>query len=1142
MGNFVKYKIIILLSFALFASGANAKSPPPGSGAGDVPANILLMLDTSGSMDTELPGGETRYPSDVAFDSNNNIYVAKYYDQIEKYDSSGTFVTSWGSSGSSNGKFDNIYSIAIDSSDNIYVADYNNSRVQKFNTSGVYQSKFSVAGGRAYGLDVDSSGNIYVINGNKKVEKHNSSGTLLQTWNTTNSRYIAIDNANSRAYVTRNGSGNSNKKVEVYDLSGNSISSFSPGFAPLGIDVDSSTNVYVTDNSNDKIYKFNSSGTQLATWGTTGSTLGKFNSPMGVEIRPNDGKVYIADFNNHRIQSNTGEILLATELKTRLETMQTVIKAIVSDSNLTSGANFGLMTWNSVGAQQMRVNVSSAGASSIYSFVDTLSASGSTYLAPAMSLAQTYFTGASSPMIAGAECQQNILIVISDGFWFDNPDPTAANLYSNYGIKTFAIGFTTGDGSSYVSLSDAGHSSPDSPLFAEDESGMIDALTTYITKIISTQSTFTTPTIIPGITNSDNILQSTFSFKSNHQWKGHLYKYALNNDGSIGALAWDAGSILNQTPAANRNIWTVADSITHSTNNFTDVNIDRLRSPISENSSTSLNDVALTNLINFIRGIDSYSEFPSGTDDDGDTLLTGERWKLADIYHSKAADVGAPSAFYSDEANVKSESYYRAINGYQSFKTSNDCGGSCAARPETIYVGSNSGMLHAFDATTGDERWGFIPPGLLPYLRNVISSQSAQSTSIYGVDGSPAIKDIKIGSSWKTVLLGGLRQGSPSYYALDITDPLNPTHLFSFMFNKNTNIVSYWDSSNVRTNYAAASVPTAYDYTALGESWSDPLILNIDVGSGTRKWVGVFGGGYNNNVVSSVGSVVYVIDLENGGQVLQKITIPDNNGSDGILNAVPPRLTAITADTTNTFTAAGALVYFTDISGSLWKINLTDSGTLYAKTRVFDAEATYTNDRLCYFSTTPSILSDGKLMQFFGTADISRIGNISSSIANRIYGVTDSDYPSYVNITSPFTVSSMLDVSTNAAICPSASQKGWYINLGSSEKITAAATARSNEVIFSRYTPDSSNVCNNGTSRISEHNFACGGTFRTTELGTGMATEAVVYKDKLYIGVSSDAPADNLPSGFVKQGNLIIGTPYNNPVTDVKIEYWKEDF
>src|SRR5205814_1970379 len=108
--------------------------------------------------------------------------------------------------------------------------------------------------------------------------------------------------------------------------------------------------------------------------------------------------------------------------------------------------------------------------------------------------------------------------------------------------------------------------------------------------------------------------------------------------------------------------------------------------PLEENINSADSDATLTGLIDFMRGVDSYSEFPTGEDDDGVTLLTGERWKLADIYHSKAVTVGAPSAYSSDEVNVKSESYYRATNNYSAFKTGGTCGGACNTRSEVVYV------------------------------------------------------------------------------------------------------------------------------------------------------------------------------------------------------------------------------------------------------------------------------------------------------------------------------------------------------------------------------------------------------------------------------------------------------------------------
>ena len=56
----------------------------------------------------------------------------------------------------------------------------------------------------------------------------------------------------------------------------------------------------------------------------------------------------------------------------------------------------------------------------------------------------------------------------------------------------------------------------------------------------------------------------------------------------------------------------------------------------------------LTNLISFVRGTDSYSEYSGTLDDEGDTIILGERWKLGDIYHSRSVAVGAPNDITSE--------------------------------------------------------------------------------------------------------------------------------------------------------------------------------------------------------------------------------------------------------------------------------------------------------------------------------------------------------------------------------------------------------------------------------------------------------------------------------------------------------------
>jgi len=160
-----KLQIIISFLLFIFAFSVEAKSPPPGTGKADVPANIYIMLDTSGSMGAYVSSvGRMYYPQDVGVDSNGNMYVVEFhYHRIRKYDSQGKFIKTFGSRGSGNGQLYYPEKIDIDANDNLYVSDRN--KVQKFNADGVWQKSFTGLTS-VKGVTVDTAGNVYANNTN----------------------------------------------------------------------------------------------------------------------------------------------------------------------------------------------------------------------------------------------------------------------------------------------------------------------------------------------------------------------------------------------------------------------------------------------------------------------------------------------------------------------------------------------------------------------------------------------------------------------------------------------------------------------------------------------------------------------------------------------------------------------------------------------------------------------------------------------------------------------------------------------------------------------------------------------------------------------------------------------------------------
>ena len=120
-----------------FSFQAQAKNPPPGSGTADIPANILIMLDTSGSMNSKLYSSvQVYYPLDVATDSSGNVYVMEYYNnRIKVFDSSGAYLRSFGGYGNGCNQWQYARQFTI-YNDVIYIADTYGRKVKSFTLTG----------------------------------------------------------------------------------------------------------------------------------------------------------------------------------------------------------------------------------------------------------------------------------------------------------------------------------------------------------------------------------------------------------------------------------------------------------------------------------------------------------------------------------------------------------------------------------------------------------------------------------------------------------------------------------------------------------------------------------------------------------------------------------------------------------------------------------------------------------------------------------------------------------------------------------------------------------------------------------------------------------------------------------------------
>ncbi|MBN2314209.1 MAG: hypothetical protein JXM79_09785 [Sedimentisphaerales bacterium] len=221
---------------------------------------------------------------DVAFSPTEDVYVlaADYMPgskqkgsvRIERYSSDGNFLTQWGDFGVADGQFQIAETIAIDKQGDIYVADSGNHRVQKFDPNGKFLHKWGDLGSKdgqfrmPQSIAFDAAGNVYVLD-LQSVQKFTSGGQFLEKWkpDASTNRRIAVDN-HGFVYVTQqwqhrvlrfDSLGKSLEQWGIFDARHGHVNS------PQGVAIDSEGNLLAADNG---IQRFNSEGQFLDQWDT----------------------------------------------------------------------------------------------------------------------------------------------------------------------------------------------------------------------------------------------------------------------------------------------------------------------------------------------------------------------------------------------------------------------------------------------------------------------------------------------------------------------------------------------------------------------------------------------------------------------------------------------------------------------------------------------------------------------------------------------------------------------------------------------------------------------------------------------------------------------------------------------------------
>ena len=801
--------------------------------------------------------------------------------------------------------------------------------------------------------------------------------------------------------------------------------------------------------------------------------------------------------------------------------------------NNVEGVSFGVMRFNNTGTGTTMVAPIGTATATMTAAVDAIVPQGTTPLGEQIRDAGKYYKGTytqgattyASPITVA--CQPNFIIVISDGLWNGAVDPRveATNRFTqdhatgasfpgvqNVIVDTIGFGLDQGDpdASGITALHDTAVNGGGTAYLAANSAELEDALQLAISQIVAATFTFASP-VIPttSTTGSDKVYTAAFQTDAARPfWRGYLKAYQRNSAGMVpvdangvplvSSLVWEAGALLAARTSSTRTIYT---SVSGTRQDFTKAN-----AAITPAMLNAANAAEHDKIIDFIRGVDSY-------DEDLDGNITEEKaWKLGDIFHANPVLVPPPFLPSTDAT-------------FAAFAVAN------ASRPTVVLAGANDGMLHAFRESDGVELWAFVAPDFMDSLKKLAVRSASHE---FYLDSSPIVTDVKIGGNWKTIVVFGERRGGYVYTALDITDTTNPQFLWSFTDSR------------------------------MGETWSEPAIGKVRISDGTTKFVAFVGGGYDTPQNNNLGKAFFAIDLSTGAKLWQYYNDASSTDRQYMNYSIAANPSAVDLDGDGYIDR----VYIGDIGGQLWKFDVSAAATLssglatnWTGKRLFVAVPGQANPPAAgdfypaqpiYVPPTLTYDTAGNLWVFFGTGDRNHPVNSSS---NRFYGIKDN---TTMTNASQLTESNLVNVTTTYQT----GTQGWYITLGTDEKVLASANVFNKVVFFSSFTPTNVVSCQGGggdaklyacsvTNGYAAVNWATGAPLtssggtsgaalsatdsaRSTGIGTGIASKPVVI-----LGQSGATVTASVITATTDQ--QISSNPAPPPALK-RVLYWKEIF
>jgi len=346
-------------------------------------------------------------------------------------------------------------------------------------------------------------------------------------------------------------------------------------------------------------------------------------------------------------------------------------------------------------------------------------------------------------------------------------------------------------------------------------------------------------------------------------------------------------------------------------------------------------------LVNYLRGQTGYE--------------MGRTANTVQLYRNRGTVMG--DTLESQPAFIANPVFNYTYPGYADYATNN------AGRAGTVFVGSNDGMLHAFDAATGAERWAYVPSMVIPNLWKLADTNYANGHMNF-VNGSAIISDVCVATNcaaataadWRTILVGGLNGGGRGYFALDITVPATPKLLWEF---------------------------TTTQDIDLGYSYGRPNITRRADGT----WVVVVTSGYNN--VSPGSGLGYLFVLKaSDGTILSKISTGAGN------TTTPNGLAQVSIWNDASGGNQAGYAYGGDLQGNVWRFDINSTAAATIGTGSVMKFATLYSDAagtLPQPITTPPVLGlvDPTHVIYVGTGKYLEASDLTNTQLQTLYALKD---------------------------------------------------------------------------------------------------------------------------------------------------------